>query len=63
MRQPWSNQSGELPGPKAQSLREEAPFIRLLEGEREEGVCAQPGAEQVGVGHLALSAPQKRCSW
>lgn len=45
MGQPWSNQSGGLPGPKAQPLREEAPFIRLLEGDRKEGVCAQPGAE------------------
>lgn len=47
MGQPWSNQSGGLPGPKAQPLREEAPFIRLLGGDREEGVCAQLGQNRL----------------
>lgn len=43
--QPGWNQGGELSDLKAQPLAEEAPFIWLLEGDREEGLYGKPGTE------------------
>lgn len=63
MGQPWRNQGGELSDLKAQPLAEEAPFIWLLEGDREEGLYGKPGIEEVGMEYLALFGQQKKYSW